>query len=773
MIVRISKIKGLGIFSDFNWPDSLADFARYNVIYGPNGSGKTTLSKLFSVFPTGTSNDYPDLKYLVDTTDGPVTDGAASSIQIRVFSQDYVRRNVYTLNGKATPIYILGEENKKLIDEINEAEKDLREKRVKEKSLNDSIAVLDKRKGLVYTDIARIIGQSASGSVARNYRKPEAERDMAALKEKSLLDNDGVKSRIQQLNQRERSALQEIAVATVGKQPLEVALQSSSSRSAALCAQVVQTSALERLKSHNDIAAWVEQGVVLHRSHASTSCEFCGLPLTPERMKILALHFTEEDRIVKEEIDSLSRQLLDIETLVRSVSPVDKANLYDEMQADYQVSVDQFSESQLALANEIASLRRTLDKKKRNTTEAISDVKSIDARQFLKRLSNVNNEIRKHNHKCKNFKLALDSVRKELVTHFLSTVYDEIKDLEKEIQDKNKQLLLLREGDPSSPGRSGIESLLKQIESKRAIVSSSHKGCEEINFALKTFLGRDELKFVVEGDGYILMRGDMPADNLSEGEKTAVGFVHFVVHLRDNGFDPATGVIVVDDPVSSLDSNSLFQAFAFLKNAVKDAGQVFLLTHNFDFLRLLLGWILHARTSASYYMIKNVHSEKGRSAQIHKLDELLKKHESEYHYLFKTLYEYKDDGTIESAYNIPNIARKVLDTFLMFRVPSRDSQYEKLESLRAIFDPNKLTAIYKFTNDQSHITGKGFDPSLVPETQKNVKWLLEMIATVFPEHYKIMVESIVDGKGAPANATSRKKPGGKTVPAPKKVLTAR
>ena len=49
-------------------------------------------------------------------------------------------------------------------------------------------------------------------------------------------------------------------------------------------------------------------------------------------------------------------------------------------------------------------------------------------------------------------------------------------------------------------------------------------------------------------------------------------------------------IIVVDDPISSLDSNSLYQAFSFLKNAVKESEQVFILTHNFDFMKLLINW---------------------------------------------------------------------------------------------------------------------------------------------------------------------------------------
>ena len=36
------------------------------------------------------------------------------------------------------------------------------------------------------------------------------------------------------------------------------------------------------------------------------------------------------------------------------------------------------------------------------------------------------------------------------------------------------------------------------------------------------------------------------------------------------------------------------------------------------------------------------------------------------------------------------------------------------------FDDHKKAAIYKFTNDLSHRTGKGFDPALVPRPRKTL-----------------------------------------------------
>ena len=40
------------------------------------------------------------------------------------------------------------------------------------------------------------------------------------------------------------------------------------------------------------------------------------------------------------------------------------------------------------------------------------------------------------------------------------------------------------------------------------------------------------------------------------------------------------------------------------------------------------------------------------------------------------------------------------------------------------------------------MTGKGFDPALVAETQKNTSYLLEMIETLAPKHYTGLVKTV-------------------------------
>lgn len=207
------------------------------------------------------------------------------------------------------------------------------------------------------------------------------------------------------------------------------------------------------------------------------------------------------------------------------------------------------------------------------------------------------------------------------------------------------------------------------------------------------------------------------------------------MQLKDQDFDLVEGVVVIDDPISSLDASAIYQAFSFLKNETQEAKQLFILTHNFEFLRLLLNWLKSTpkTITKSYSMVLCTEHAEGRSARLGPLDKLLVEHSTEYNYLFKVLYSFTSDGTIQGCYHIPNIARKVLETFLDFHVPSNRNLYQKLDQIA--FDQHKRTAIYKFANDLSHHTGKAFDPALVAETQKNVTYLLELIETVAPLHY--------------------------------------
>jgi len=102
--------------------------------------------------------------------------------------------------------------------------------------------------------------------------------------------------------------------------------------------------------------------------------------------------------------------------------------------------------------------------------------------------------------------------------------------------------------------------------------------------------------------------------------------------LQDKNFDIKKGIIVIDDPISSLDSNALYNAFGFMKNRTKDALQLFILTHNHSFFKEVKNWWKAGRSQASrnrsinssYYMLKNMVVDGQRIAKLQPLDNMLK-----------------------------------------------------------------------------------------------------------------------------------------------------
>ena len=421
-----------------------------------------------------------------------------------------------------------------------------------------------------------------------------------------------------------------------------------------------------------------------------------------------------------------------------------KAQLYEELRDELQGKVTALKGSQKATLTQLDDTLKSLkDKLVRRTEVVESGLVEYDSAPFVMSLDDLNALLGRHNKKTEDFEKHASDARAAIEKHHLSAIEPDVAKHDIDIQILKDRLNVIADGDPSN-GEQGITTLRGRIAANRAKVANTAKAAERLTSLLQTFLGRDELKFEPEGDGYRIMRGSQAATRLSEGEKTAITFIYFIVQLDDQDFDISEGIIVIDDPISSLDSNSVYQAFSFLKNSVKGAKQVFLFTHNFDFLKLLLNWfknIPKAEGKKSFYMLLcNVQTDGMRAALIRPLDKELYQNESEYAYLFKQLYNFRSDGSIAGSYHIPNIARKVLETFLDFYYPGSESLYRKLE--RVDFDATKRTALLKFANDLSHPTGKGFDPALVPETQKNVRYLLEMIETVSPIHFKSLKDSI-------------------------------
>ena len=167
---------------------------------------------------------------------------------------------------------------------------------------------------------------------------------------------------------------------------------------------------------------------------------------------------------------------------------------------------------------------------------------------------------------------------------------------------------------------------------------------------------------------YLIKRDSRLADNLSEGEKTAIAFSYFIVKTQEKDSKIKDSIIFIDDPISSFDLNFIYHCFSLIKIHFKGAEQLFVATHNFELFNLVKGWFLrknYKEEVCSFYMIENYVEDEKRKARIKLLEETLIKFKSEYHFLFNRLNNFAQNASPDYAdfYTIGNIARRFLEIF--------------------------------------------------------------------------------------------------------------
>lgn len=748
MIRYFDKIENLGVFAKYAKPAGMVPFEKFNLIYGLNGSGKTTLSRFFQDLNTGTAVGFNNLKYKISTEEGPFTQGKPYTRTIRVFNSEYVEANIGELEGTLNPIFVIGEENKTLVGIVEQDKKALQQADSSRAAKLIEHDQLVKKRGKIFTDIASEFTEHTAGTTTRTYRKNNAEAAFAALTDPQVLSTEDLASASKSMKQNAMENHEKISFGDINLRtgdhsevPYFTALQVLEEHVSKITQTSATSIAIQRLVENPSIAQWVEHGVSIHDQTDGDVCEFCQQEIPKERAQALTSHFNDSDRKLKEELD---QSLQDLETLrenLQSFSTPTKSSFYTEFQEPFSTTTEKFSSLKLSLLNHLVKLSKLLNTKQTRRTESYEiDPPQFDTKPYIDALQEANDVIEQHNAQTEKFDQRLQTTRNRIEKHFLSRIIKQVAEIDDEIEAINVAMTQFIQGNIDK-GVLGINALKKRIRETRLKISNFHQTAEDMSNKLASFLGRDDLRFEAEDEGYRIMRFGRPAKRLSEGEKTAITFLYFVVRLQDQDFDLSEGIVVIDDPISSLDSSSAYQAFSFLKNAVKDARQIFLLTHNFEFLKLLLDWISRVKKTDTTCWMLHCTTTGGikRETELKPLDKILLENKNEFTYLFKILTKFESDGTVANAYPIPNIARKVLETFLE-QHSTGNSFYKKLENLK--YDETKKTALYKYTNDLSHPTLSGLDPALVGETQTNVKHLLEMIEAVAPVHHKALTDTI-------------------------------
>jgi wobble nucleotide-excising tRNase len=354
-----------------------------------------------------------------------------------------------------------------------------------------------------------------------------------------------------------------------------------------------------------------------------------------------------------------------------------------------------------------------------------------------------NEVISRHNQQTKSLQERANKACKEIEEHHIAEATDERSRLFKDLQ-------TCRENEKTS--EKAIQKLEEQIKEIKSRVDPHSFSAEQLTKDLRRYLGRDELSFELSGKGYQVVRAGSPnATGLSEGERTAIALLYFLQSLRDQTFALSEGIVVLDDPVSSLDSNALFNAFSFIRAKTSDAKQLIILTHNFSFFRLVRRWFLRDKMTCSLYSLKTrLDPDGSRKAELLALDDLLENFESEYHYLFFVVHCAACAKDLENTetYHLPNTARRLLEAFISFYKPTRKTSFERAIEELSQDDPVRASRIVRFTHAFSHNedfeSSAEQDMSHLSEAQPVMKDVMDVIKTTSPGHYREMERLLQD-----------------------------
>lgn len=772
MINKIQKLQGYRVFRDFRW-ENLPDFGRYNLIYGWNGAGKTTLSSIFRLIQDGTPPDSGIVELVVGNRVVTGSDFASPSMPpIRVFNRDFVDRNIFEQpNQELPPVYYLGEES---------AEKQKRISELKSRHFDEAakLAATGKKQkaaeaelnGYCTTQARSIRNLLLGDSRYNNYEAPKFKilmQRIADASEPPSLLSKAERSRLE--HALSGKPLPKLASPSFGDADIGKLMDDVRSE----LGVTVISSTIEELVDHPEIASWVEQGLPLHSAN-TTHCHFCQQELDPFRLDSLAAHFNENFKTHQARLDALMVRIESLRHEARAREIPERSALYPHLQVNFDAALAKLSKHSVYVETYLSQLKRALEAKRNEPFVPLSLEKYLSSVDFgsdsgviklievvfngmsafgaisgMEAVQSLAQIVLAHNDFTDNFEKSAASTRTLLEFDEGIKAFPGWSERQEHLQELNTAIEKIQ---------AGLPSIVEEIATLEQDIKQHQKAADELNREMAAYLGRDELRFEAKETGYAIMRGNRPAMHLSEGERTAVAFMYFLKTLQGADFNLSDGIVVIDDPVSSLDANSLYCAFGYMRERARNAKQLFILTHNFGFFRQVKNWFNFAggldnrpyrpekSKETHFYMLGMVLENGQRSAALRTLDPLLHQYESEYHYLFQCVKEgavAAPPTSLAEVYGLPNIARRLMEAFLSFRVPGKAGNLrQQLESVKG--DAASKARILRFLHTHSHMEQIGepeHDLSVLSETPAILAEVLALIMENDRSHYDAMVEA--------------------------------
>ena len=697
-----------------------------NFIYGNNGAGKTTITRIIE-----NSNDYLESSLSWD-----------NDIEYHklVYNRDFVKNN-FNEETKLRGIYTLGEESEEVYKKIEELT-------LSKKTMQADI-VFQKEQINSYQNKLKKLKRETVDLFWENYKKklcePILELYRGNINSKENFFDKCIKLQYKENTMTYESIIEEYNILYKERlveqdliENININEISKLINSKILTTQIVENNNITLFQLINDLknSSWVEEGLkYLNNSH--NKCPFCQNQLTTEFVEDIYKLYDQKYKNLKNEFYDIKEKIIKFKN---------NTSVYLKEHSD----IIKDSVMILDINDFLDTIEEELEKKSGDLKYVCNINKDISSIEKLHNLINSENEKIKQN----NIKINdIENSKTKLISNgwnFIRNVSN--KDVEKYNQ---KQITITHEISKILETKKQQEEKLDKVETEIHELENSITGITksigQINDLLKKFnFTNFSLKENEDNLTYSIIRpnGEDATKTLSEGEFSFISFLYFynlVFGSRNKRGLQEEHILVIDDPVTSMDSNVLYIISTLIRNLIdlcieekRNIKQIFILSHNVYFLK---------EVSYSYgFTGKEKTKKKYKYFIVRKVNGLSQIQEYGYNNPIKNSYELLWDNLRKKDYNDDsnlNTMRRILEQY--FHIIGNGNPNNNNKELINSFDEKDrllVKSLLSYINDGSHTIMDGL--YIVPDENLN-QTAFKVFRQIFEElghinHYKMMMQ---------------------------------
>jgi wobble nucleotide-excising tRNase len=715
---------------------------KVNFLYGANACGKTTISN-----------------FIYNGTDPKFNNCAISweneiPLNVLVYNKEFRIRNFG--KGKLNGVFTLGEatsEQLKVIeqksDELKIIKSDIIQKwetlkklKIEKQTLEDDFKESTWLK--VYKKNENDFKEAFSGSLQKE-----------TFKTKLLLETTTNTSPLDSI-----SNLREKAKTIFGKQPQRIEPINLMSFKRIL--EIERNDIWEKIivgKADVDIAKliqklnindWVNQG---REYIQDTTCPFCQQnTITTEFKKQIEVFFDEtylnDIKLLKDLKQEYNTQTQNIINELNAIESNQKALGISKL------DIDKFSAYLKTLISQNLTNSEYLLNKIKEPSRSIKLISYKDQSELLTQLVSIaNQEINKHNDIVSNFAKERNYLIKAIWKYLSEEYKNEITAFNNQKNGLENGIANLdRQYKAKNIELNRIDHEIKELSKN---VTSIQPTINEINRILKSYgFLNFEIVSAPEGGFYQILRedGTVAETTLSEGEITFLTFLYYL-QLAKGGISENEvnneRVLVIDDPICSLDSNVLFVVSTLIKEIIKDiktdsgnVKQLILLTHNVYFHKEVS--FIDGRTKlcnkTNYWILRK--NENVTSIESYGVENPI---QTSYGLLWQEL---RSDG-LKSCLTIQNIMRRIIENY--FKLLGKYGDDDLILKFKTKEEQEICRSLISWINDGSHSINDDLYIEIQDRTIETYKKVFKDIfrLTNHEGHYNMMMnitEEILENK---------------------------